>query len=101
MRLESWMWANAVPAIVTVMMLPVHGFTSGNTSSNGNAVGGSAAAGAATTRASPASRTEKSVFIAIPPLPPKWCLTATEHGIERQELQPAVQSRRLRAEATT
>src|SRR5215207_4052557 len=68
---ESWEWTDTVPTNVTVMALPVHGFTSGNTSSIGNSVGRSAAAGAANARANRPSRIGRSLFTAVPPLPPQ------------------------------
>src|SRR5215218_3052813 len=47
------------------MMSPVHGFTSGNTSSNGNAVGGSAAAGTANARATTLNRPTTSLITGL------------------------------------
>src|SRR5215218_843318 len=63
---ESWKWTNAVPTSVTVIGLPVHGFTLGKTSSIGNAVGGSAAAGTANVRATTLSRPTTSLIIGLP-----------------------------------
>src|SRR5829696_2325980 len=45
---------------------PVHGFTSGNTSTNSPRVGGSAAAGAANARATTLSRATTSLITGLP-----------------------------------
>lgn len=59
---EPCSWTNAVPTNVTVMGVPVHGFTSANTSRIGNSAGGSAAAGAANARATTLSRARTSLI---------------------------------------
>ena len=78
MRL-SWMWTKAVTAIVTVIVSPVHGFTSSNTTSNECAVGGSATAGTANARANTPSRTGKSSWQSLLFSPSGG--TATDHAM--------------------